>query len=94
MKNKRERAWEYYKTIRSSLEGLYDILKIMSSDDSIYFLCGVDNLDSLRDAIIDLLSSDYQSNEIRIKLRDIEFELKKNIFFDKCSKEIKLNKNE
>jgi hypothetical protein len=85
-----EASWKYFNVIKKCLEGLYEILEITNSDKNIYFLCGLDNLTNLRDAILDLLSNGYNSKEIKIKLRDLEFKLKKNIFFDSCSKEIKI----
>ena len=90
MLEKRERGWEYYKIIKTCLEGLYEILEMTNSEDSVYFLCGLDNLIQLKEVTIDLLSNIYTPREIRMKLREAEFNIKKNIFFDKCSKEIKL----
>jgi hypothetical protein len=40
-------------------------------------------LENLKDVIIDLLKKDYDSKEIQTKLRDLEFEMKKSLFFEK-----------
>ena len=47
--------------------------------DNIFYQCAVDNLESLKETIIDLLKKDYNPKEIKIKLRDLEFDMKKNI---------------
>jgi hypothetical protein len=37
----------------------------------------------LKDTIIDLLKKDYNPSEIKIKLRELEFDMKKELFFEK-----------
>jgi hypothetical protein len=47
--------------------------------DNIFYQYAVDILESLKETIIDLLKKDYNPKEIKIKLRDLEFDMKKNI---------------
>ncbi len=74
-----DKAWEHYEKIRDSLNGLYEILNMNLDKDNIFYQCAVDNLESLKETIIDLLKKDYNPKEIKIKLRDLEFDMKKNI---------------
>ena len=74
-----DKAWEHYEKIRDSLNGLYEILNMNLDKDNIFYQCAVDNLESLKGTIIDLLKKDYNPKEIKIKLRDLEFDMKKNI---------------
>ena len=73
------KAWDHYEKIRDSLNGLYEILNMNLDKDNIFYQCAVDNLESLKETIIDLLKKDYNPKEIKIKLRDLEFDMKKNI---------------
>ena len=41
------------------------------------------NLENLKDTILDLLKHDYNPKEIQKKLRDLEFSIKRNLFFEK-----------
>jgi len=74
-----DKAWDHYEKIRDSLNGLYEILNMNLDKDNIFYQCAVDNLESLKETIIDLLKKDYNPKEIKIKLRDLEFDMKKNI---------------
>ena len=78
-----EKAWEYYEKIRESLTGLYEILSMSMDENNIFYQCAVDNLENLKDTILDLLKQDYNPKEIQKKLRDLEFNIKKNLFFEK-----------
>ena len=77
-----EKAWEYYKKINESLNGLYEILNMSNDKNNIFYQCAIDNLENLKEVIIDLLKKDYDSKEIQTKLRDLEFDMKKTLFFD------------
>ncbi|MHA2288347.1 MAG: hypothetical protein ACXABG_06130 [Promethearchaeota archaeon] len=74
-----DKAWEHYEKIRDSLNGLYDILNMNLDKGNIFYACAVDNLEILKETIIDLLKKDYNPSEIKIKLRDLEFDMKKHI---------------
>lgn len=82
------KAWEHYEKIRDSLNGLYEILNINLDKENIFYQCAVDNLETLKDTIIDLLSKkDYNPKEIKIKMRELEFDLKKHLFFEEKEKQ-------
>ena len=78
-----DKAWEYYEKIKNALLGLYDILNMSMDENNIFYQCGVDNLENLKESIIDLLKKDYNPAEIKRKLRDLEFGIKKSLFFEK-----------
>ena len=82
-----DKAWEHYEKIRDSLNGLYDILNMNLDEGNIFYQCAVDNLEILKETIIDLLKKDYNPSEIKIKMRELEFDLKKNLFFEKNEKQ-------
>ena len=81
-----EKAWAHYEKIRDSLNGLYDILNMNLDEENIFYQCAVDNLESLKETIIDLLKKDYNPSEIKIKMRELEFDMKKTLFFEKKEK--------
>ncbi|MHA1233976.1 MAG: hypothetical protein ACTSO6_10365 [Promethearchaeota archaeon] len=78
-----EKAWSHYEKIRDSLNGLYEILNMNLDEENIFYQCAVDNLETLKDTIIDLLKKDYNPTEIKIKMRELEFDMKKTLFFEK-----------
>ncbi|TFG30771.1 MAG: hypothetical protein EU532_00330 [Promethearchaeota archaeon] len=82
-----EKAWEYYEKIKSALDGLFEILSLNFDENDIFYQCGVDNLERLKETIMDLLQHDYNPAEIKRKLRDLEFDMKKCLFFEKPEKE-------
>ena len=75
-------AWEAYEKIKGALDGLYEILKMSFSNENIFYQCGVDNLEELKETIIDLLSHDYNNKEVKERLRELEFDVKKRLFFE------------
>ena len=77
-----EKAWEYYEKIRESLTGLHEILSMSMEPENIFYQCAVDNLENLKETIIDMLQKDYNPVEIKKKLRDLEFNMKKSLFFE------------
>ena len=77
-----EKAWEYYEKIRDSLIGLHEILSMSMDENNIFYQCAVGNLENLKETIIDMLKKDYNPVEIKKKLRDLEFDMKKSLFFE------------
>ncbi|MGV9199809.1 MAG: hypothetical protein ACOC44_19660 [Promethearchaeia archaeon] len=77
-----EKAWEYYERIRDALNGIFEILTMKFEEDDIMYKCALDNLEGLKEGIMDLLEKDYNPAEIKRKLREIEFNMKKCLFFD------------
>ena len=82
-----DKAWEYYEKIRDALTGLYDILSMSMDENNIFYQAGLDNLENLKETIMDLLKHDYNPSEIKKRLRDIEFDVKKSLFFEKTDSE-------
>ena len=90
MSNKRkdlEKAWAYYDRIKDSLNGLFEILNVSMEKDNPFYQFALDNIKNLKDTIIDLLEHDYNPAEIKRKLRDLEFDIKRSLFFEKDRKE-------
>jgi hypothetical protein len=81
--SKLDKGWAYYERIKSALDGLFEILTLNFDEDDIFYQCGLDNLERLKDIIMDLLKNDYNPAEIKRKLRDLEFDMKKCLFFEK-----------
>lgn len=79
--DKIEKGWEYYKKVNKALTGLFEILTMNFSEEDLFYKCGVDNLTQLKEVILDLLTHDYNPAEIKRKLRDLEFDMKKCLFF-------------
>ena len=65
---------EDYMKIRESLTGLKEIFDICFFERNIYRQLGMDNLKALHDNIIELLKHTYSPREVRIKLREIEYD--------------------
>ena len=94
-KDNNEEAWEYYDKVRDALNGLFEVLNVALEPDNILYQCGVDNLEALKNSLIDLLMKDYDTLELQNTLRRIEFDVKKSLFFDSPKKgKIKENKDE
>ena len=65
---------ENYMKIRESLNGLKDILDICFFERNVYKQMGMDNLRALHDNVIELLKHTYSPREVRIKMRELEYE--------------------
>ncbi len=65
---------EEYKKIRESLSGLEEIFKINLLENNIYYQCATDNLESIHETIISLLKHMYSPREVRMRLREIEYD--------------------
>jgi hypothetical protein len=91
--NLEEDAWEYYDKVKDALNGLFEVLNVALDPDNILYKCGVDNLEALKNGLIDLLMKDYDTLELQDTLRRIEFDVKKSLFFEH-SKKKKLKENQ
>jgi len=87
-----EHAWDAYQKIKRALDGLYEILNLSFEEDNVFYQCGIDNLEKLKETIVDILSHDYDSKEIQYKLRDLEYMTKKCLFFEEEEEKSKKNK--
>lgn len=76
-----DKAWCYYKRVNQALTGLFEILTMGFEQDDVFFQCGVDNLKQLKEVILDLLTHNYNPTEVKRKLIDLEFDMKKCLFF-------------
>jgi hypothetical protein len=67
---------EKYRDIRECLTGLYEIININFREQDFYHQAAMDNLIVLNNTILELLKDTHAPREIRIKLREIEFDEK------------------
>ena len=65
---------EEYKKIKESLTGLKEIIKINLLENNIYYQCATDNLESIHETVISLLKHMYSPREVRMRLREIEYD--------------------
>ena len=65
-----------YNNIRECISGLSEILKINFQENDIYRQVGMDNLKAMHDNIVNILKQTSAPREVRIKLREIEFDEK------------------
>ncbi|MFW9882515.1 MAG: hypothetical protein ACFFG0_56355 [Candidatus Thorarchaeota archaeon] len=79
-------AREYYNKIIDAIHGLFDILNITLDPNSIYFHCGIDNLEVLKSSFIDLLERDFDKEELHDSLCKIDFTRRKTFFKDGIKK--------
>jgi hypothetical protein len=84
--NKEQCAWEAYQKIKKALDGLYEILNLNFEEQDMFYQCGLDNLEKLKDVIVDILEHDYDSKEVQYKMRELEFDFKKCLFFEEDKK--------
>ncbi|MBD3196432.1 MAG: hypothetical protein GF317_15340 [Candidatus Lokiarchaeota archaeon] len=89
---KEDKAWEAYERIKGALDGLYEILNLSFEEDNIFYQCGMDNLEKLKDIIVDMASNEYSSNELKYKIRELEFDMKKCLFFEGDKKQSEKSK--
>ena len=66
----------YYENMRKSIKGVEEILKINFLEKDIYYKMGMDNLNALHENIIELLKHTYSPREVRMRLREIEYDEK------------------
>ncbi len=67
---------EYYKNIREALTGLTEIVNINFNEKDFYHAAAVDNLKALHDNIVEVLKASFTPREIRMRLRELEFDEK------------------
>ncbi|MHA1148912.1 MAG: hypothetical protein ACTSR8_11800 [Promethearchaeota archaeon] len=68
-----EKALGSYEKLRLALSGLYEILHINMCENDFYYKAGADNLKAINEEIIEILKSAFGAREIRMKLRELEF---------------------
>lgn len=67
---------EYYVKIREALTGLSDIIDINFNEKDFYHQAAFDNLKALHDNIVKVLNTSFTTREIRMRLRELEFDEK------------------
>ena len=67
---------ENYKAIRECLTGLCDVLNLNINENNIFRQIGMDNLKALHKNVLTILKKTTPPREVRIRLRDIEFDEK------------------
>jgi len=67
---------ENYKAIRECLTGLCDVLNLNFNEKDIFRQIGMDNLKALHKNVLTILKKTTPPREVRIRLRDIEFDEK------------------
>jgi hypothetical protein len=71
-----ETAMCYYKEVRKALTGLFEICNINFLEKDIYHKAGLDNLKAINNKTLELLKYLFSQREVRIQLRDLEFDEK------------------
>jgi hypothetical protein len=66
----------YYIKIREALTGLSDIVNLNFHEKDFYNQAAFDNLKALHDNIIEILKVSFTPREIRMRLRELEFDEK------------------
>ena len=66
----------YYMKIREAVAGLTEIMNINFSDKNFYHQVAVDNLRALHDNVLEILKTSFTPREIRMRLRELEFDEK------------------
>lgn len=74
--NENKDTYENYDKIREAISGLSEILKINFQEKDIYFQTGMDNLEALHNNVIEILEKTSTPRQVRIKLREIEYDEK------------------
>ena len=65
-----------YKNIREALAGLSEIITINFNEKDFYHAAAVDNLKALHDNVLDILKTSFTPREIRMQLREVEYDEK------------------
>jgi len=73
-KNVDDDAFSCYFEARECILGLSEILNINFQENNIFRQVGMDNLKTLHENIVELLRHTCSPREVRIKLREIEFD--------------------
>lgn len=66
----------YYMKVREALAGLSEIVNINFNEKDFYHQAAVDNLKALHDNVLEMLKTSFTPREIRIRLRELEFDEK------------------
>jgi len=67
-------AMKSYENVRESLTGLYEIININFSNKDFFYKAAIDNLKALNENIIKILKQSNPPREVRMRLRELEFD--------------------
>ena len=73
---KLDAVMDKYRNVRECLTGLYDIMNISFNEKDIMHQAAMDNLINLNNNILEILRDAFTPREIRMRLREIEFDEK------------------
>ena len=65
-----------YIKIREALSGLSEIININFNEKDFYHQAAFDNLKALHDSTVEVLKTSFNPREIRMRLRELEFDEK------------------
>ena len=65
-----------YQNVREALSGLSEIININFNEKDFYHAAAVDNLKALHDNVLEILKASFTPREIRIRLREVEYDEK------------------
>jgi len=65
-----------YQNIREALAGLSEIVNINFNEKDFYHAAAVDNLKALHDNVVDILKTSFTPREIRMRVREVEYDEK------------------
>ena len=63
-----------YEDVRECISGLYEIININFNEKDFYHGAAIDNLKALNENIVEILKTSNYPREVRMKLREIEFD--------------------
>ena len=66
----------YYESVREAVAGLSDIININFNEKDFYHQAAMDNLKALHDNVLEMLKASFTPREIRMRLRELEFDEK------------------
>ncbi len=72
--SKNAAAMDHYDIVREALGGLFEVIDINFSERDFYRKAAIDNLKALNENIIEILKMSSKSHEVKIRLRELEFD--------------------
>jgi len=70
-----DKADENFENLKKSIQGLYEILKIVLDKEDLYFKMGLDNIIGVYQNFLELMLNDYGARQFMRKLRNSEIDI-------------------
>ena len=70
-----KRAVQSFEKIKQGLQGIYEILTILSSEDDFYFLIAQDNIRAVYGSFLELMTNEKGTKELIEKIKSAEIDL-------------------